>query len=69
MSLWLRCEYQLLSKTELDECVEVFVAARDIAREVLLADIETLRAEAAAEAEKGKPSIELLIDSDLFPKK
>jgi hypothetical protein len=51
--VWLRGDYELLSKKQLDECVEVFVAARDIAREVLLADVETLRAKAAAEAQKG----------------
>jgi len=66
--VWPRGEYQTLSKKELDECVEVFVAARDIAREVLLTDVQALRAKAAAEAEKGQLSIEPF-DGDIFAKK
>lgn len=68
--VWLRGDYELLSKKQLDECVEVFISARDIAREVLLADIEVLRAKAAAEAQKG--GLPVAIEDahpDLFPKK
>lgn len=65
--VWLRGEYDLLSKRDLDECLEVFVIARDIAREVLLADIEILRAK--AQKDDAQPSSEERTGSDLFSKK
>jgi hypothetical protein len=69
--IWLRGDYQLLSKRELDECVEIFINARDIAREVLLADIEALRAKAKAEAEaeKDQSHTDQPSSSDFFTKK
>jgi hypothetical protein len=65
--IWHRGDYQLLSKNELDECVEVFILARDLARDVLTSEIEGLRAK--AKAEKSQPSAELSVMHDLFPKK
>lgn len=47
--LWLRGDYELLSKAELDQCVEIFVLARDMVRQILLAEIEQLREEAKEE--------------------
>ncbi len=67
--VWPRGAYDLLSKRDLDECVEVFILARDIARQVLLADIEALRAKAKAEAEKGETVTEQTTGGDLFSKK
>lgn len=65
--VWQRGDYELMSKQELDECVEVFILARDSARKVLLAEIETLQKRAAAE--KGQPAGEVSVMPDLFPKK
>jgi len=50
--IWHRGDYALLSKSELDGCVENFVLAREMARGVLLDEIENLRG-SAQEAEAG----------------
>jgi hypothetical protein len=64
--VWRRGDYALLTKAELDQCVEIFVSARETARQVLLKDIERMR----KEAEKEKPSPDDGGDKpDLFPKK
>lgn len=65
--MWPRGAYELLQKRDLDECVEVFIAARDIAREVLLAEIDDLRAKAQKEPEE--TTVEPSAGSELFPKK
>jgi hypothetical protein len=64
--VWKRGDYALLTKSELDECVETFVSARDMARAVLLAEIERLK----QEAEKERPATEEGAEHpDLFRKK
>jgi hypothetical protein len=67
--IWRRGDYELLTKSELDECVEVFVLARDAARQVLLDDIETLRDKAGAEVEQGPLPPQRPTGDDLFTKK
>ncbi|HEX4410896.1 MAG TPA: hypothetical protein VH206_19165 [Xanthobacteraceae bacterium] len=61
--LWPRGCYELLQKRDLDECVEVFISAREIAREVLLAEIEDLRKKAQ---EQDQPSAITPSGTDLF---
>jgi hypothetical protein len=63
--IWSRGDYELLSKKELDECLEVFVLAREMARQVLLAEIEQLKKK--AEAEEASPPNPA--GGDLFPPK
>jgi hypothetical protein len=65
--VWLRGDYELLSKAALDECVEIFVSARDMARQILLDEIEHLRAKAKEQAERAQPRRDQ--PDDLFPKK
>jgi hypothetical protein len=64
--LWLRGDYELLSKTELDDCVEIFVLARDMVRQILLAEIEQLREKAK---EDQSPETDTSDIPDLFPPK
>jgi hypothetical protein len=47
--VWQRGDYELLPKKEMDEYLQIFVLARDMARQVLLRDIEQLRKKAEAE--------------------
>lgn len=63
--LWLRGDYELLSKTELDECVEIFVLARDMVRQILLAEIEQLREK--AKQDQSPPGADAGDDPNLFP--
>lgn len=48
--IWHRGDYELLSKDELDGCVEIFILAREVARKVLLDEIDQLREKAKSEA-------------------
>ncbi len=64
--VWHRGDYELLSKRELDECVEIFIFARNQAREVLLAEIDQMQTQ--AEAEKSAPATPLGDQPDLFKK-
>jgi hypothetical protein len=47
--VWERGDYELLSKEELDECLEIFFLARDMARQILLEEIDQLRKKAEEE--------------------
>lgn len=67
--IWRRGDYELLTKSELDECLEVFVLARDAARQSLLGDVEALRNKAKAEMEKGPSPAQRPTRDDLFTKK
>ena len=42
-----RPDYELLSNVDLEQCVEIFVEAREIARETLLEEIEKLKRKGA----------------------
>jgi hypothetical protein len=65
--IWRRGDYQLLSKSDLDECVEVFVLARELARGVLTSEIEELRER--EKAGRDNKSNEISTAPDLFQKK
>lgn len=69
--VWNRGDYMLLSQTELDRCVEIFVEARDMARGALLHEIESLRRDAEREAERDRPSASPRVEDGetLFRKK
>jgi hypothetical protein len=62
--VWSRGEYELLAKAELNQCLEIFVLARDMAREILLEEIEALREK--AKSEEVRPTLN---PDDLFTKK
>lgn len=62
--VWSRGEYELLKKAELDQCLEIFVLARDMARKILLGEIEQLREK--AKSEEVRPALN---PDDLFTKK
>jgi hypothetical protein len=53
--VWYRGDYETLPKSDLDRCVEIFVRAREMARAVLLDEIETLR-KLAEEEKSAAPS-------------
>ena len=65
--VWRRGDFSLLTKPELDQCLEIFVSAREAARSVLLDEIEALR----KRAEEQGSEIPTQIDGppDLFTKK
>lgn len=65
--IWKRGDFELLPKGDLNECVEIFILARDIARGVLSAEINDLRAKAAQEKEK--PASGQVEEQNLFTKK
>ncbi len=65
--VWRRGDYELLSKSELDRCVEVFLVARDAARAVLIEEITEQEERRRHESERGEP--EPLSTDDLFYKK
>lgn len=67
--VWSRGDYDLLSKSELDQCLEVFVLAREIARQTLLQEIEELRAKERAERAKAPTESTKTEEPDLFTKK
>jgi hypothetical protein len=45
--VWQRGDYELLSNADLEQCGEIFVEAREIARETLLEEIEKLKRKGA----------------------
>lgn len=47
--IWNRGDYQLLSRSALNECLEIFVLAREIARKVILEEIAGLQEQAREE--------------------
>lgn len=38
--VWMRGDYELLSQAELDECVEIFLTAREIVRSQIVEEME-----------------------------
>ncbi|MDD1531550.1 hypothetical protein C7U92_30640 [Bradyrhizobium sp. WBOS7] len=66
IELWRRGDYDLLSKAELSDCVEIFALAREQARSILQSEIDELRNRMKAEnaVDEVGPSLE-----DLFHKK
>ncbi len=65
--IWQRSDYDLLSLTELNECVEIFVLARDMARQVLQNEIRDLQDKMKADiVDPGE--VKSSVD-DLFTKK
>ena len=65
--VWKRGDYDLLSKSELDTYLEIFVVAREEARSVLLAEIEHLREKAGQDSVTDEDLHEE--NPDLFTKK
>ncbi|MCA6112757.1 hypothetical protein [Bradyrhizobium cenepequi] len=63
--LWRRGDYGLLSSAELNECVEIFVLARDKARQVLQSEINDLQNKMRAEG----ATRDMEVSEDLFTKK
>lgn len=64
--IWSRGDYEMLPKALLDECVQIFVLARDMARKILVSEIEQLREKAKSEGVQPASSPEM---PDLFTKK
>jgi hypothetical protein len=65
--VWCRGDLKLLTKQDLDQCLGVFVSAREVARRVLLEEIDALR----KRAEEQEPAVPAQADGivDLFTKK
>lgn len=63
--IWLRGDYDLLPKAELDQCVEIFVLARDLVRQILLSEIDQLRERAKGDGASPAAGP----TDDLFPPK
>jgi hypothetical protein len=64
--VWMRGDYELLPKRELDECLEVFMLARSMARQILVNEIEELKRKSAEGQDSAKPEQP---DGGLFPPK
>jgi len=65
--VWHRGTYELLSESELSRCVEIFIEAREMARMILMEEIEDLRRR--LEEEGSSPAAPTLEPDDLFPKR
>jgi hypothetical protein len=65
--VWRRGDFNLLTKQDLDQCLEIFVSAREAARRVLLDEIETLRKR--AEEQESESPTQTGGHPDLFTKK
>jgi hypothetical protein len=62
--VWRRGDYGLLTRSELNRCVEIFVSARELARKALLDELEEMRKR--DEQEEALPVADM---GDLFEKK